>query len=142
MDEAFFITLLPLFIAIMALVVVMGIIWFFIRVSAGRNSRSAAIMNSRRRMKSACRYVFTSLLFLTLACLAVLLGVYTSVYYFVSPSLAICGIIAFILGIIGIVKTAGIDRGAARVTLIILLSLSAILGAIVVSVGTFFLSAI
>lgn len=135
MGAVFFLTLTPVILAILGTIIIMALVGIVVVVIGAGGSIISAATITNKKIKTISLYFFLSLFLLGLSCLGVLGGLFAEVYFFIIPMLIIIGAAVVVAGIVGIIKAMGIDRMVAKVILIILLSLSTIVGAIVLAIG-------
>lgn len=139
MGVVFFLTLTPILLVILATAFIMALVGIAVLVVGVGGSIVSATAIDNKGIKRASLCFFISLLLLGLSCVAVLCGIFMSIDFFIVPSLIIIGMIVVGLGIYAIVKAVAIEQKAAKITLIVLLSLSALIGAIVFAIGVLML---
>lgn len=135
MGVIFFLTLFPIILVVLGTAFVMAVVGVAVFVvGIGGSIVSAAALNNKKT-KTTSLFFFASLLLLGISCIATLCGIYFETYFFIAPMLAIVGAGVVALGVIGIIKAFGIEKVAIKVMFAILLTLSAILGALVLASG-------
>lgn len=135
MGVVFTITLLPLIIAILGFLITMVIVGIVVSLVGMGGSIVSATALKDKTIKKVSLLFFVSVILIGLTCIAVLVGIFSVVSFFVAPVLALAGIIVIGMGIIGIIKAMGVPKKAPKITFTILLSLSSIIGTILLALG-------
>lgn len=127
----------PAFLVILGIVITMAVVGAVGLIAGIGGSIVSATALKDKQIKATGLYFFISLLLLGISCLAVLGGIFSEVTFFIIPLLIAVGIAVVTLGIIGIIKILGVEKTAPKVIFTILLTISAILGALVFAAGIF-----
>lgn len=131
--------LLPLFLIIFSIIVVMGIIGVIVLFAGIGGTIAAATSISDKAIKRVSLIFFGSLLLLGISCVVVLVEIFGDVFFYSIAITTIIGLAVVVLGIIGLVQVFNIEKKAPKIALAVMLSISSIIGVIVLGVGAFFL---
>lgn len=135
MGAVFFFTLLPIIITILGIIIAMAVVGIAVFVVGVGGAIVSATAVNNMLIKRVSLVFFTSLVLLGISCLMVLLALFIEVYFFIAPMLVAIGAAVVAFGIGGIIKAVKIDQMAAKVILVVLLSVSSLIGAIVFAFG-------
>lgn len=135
MGVVFFLTLAPILLAILGVILVMTVTGIVVLVAGVGGSIVSATAIKDKQIKTVSLYFFISLLMLGVSCLAVLGGIIAEVSFFIIPTLIVIGIAVITLSIIGMIKALSAEGTAPKIIFTILLTVSAILGALVFAAG-------
>lgn len=135
MGSFFLMIALPFLIALFIAAVIMAIAGIAISIVGVSGSIVAATALNNSKIKAASILFFISLILIGLCCVAVVAGFFTGVYPFMAPTITIVGILVVVLGIIGILKALAVEHKPAKITYSILLTLSTIIGALLLAIG-------